>query len=268
MYGDLHGTDDLSHRNHPLRAPAARTAPAKPASRPPGARLAAHLWPAHAGDQLLKQLRALPLPGKTHPPGRSSMRWRASPCRCTAKASKSAIGSTSKTTPGRSTPSCTQGHIGATYNIGGQNEKRNIDMVRSLCALLDELQPRGRRPKLRHPNHLRRPTAPATTCAMRLMPEKSSTNWAGCRKRPLTPALRKTVAWYLAQPGLVPPGARWQLPARAAGPGDPAHVTQPIGHGPWPKNCARSGQRRHFLWAHPEPQSHLFVFSQPCCFPP
>ena len=37
----------------------------------------------------------------------------------------------------------TQGHIGATYNIGGHNEKRNIDVVRSLCALLDELQPRA-----------------------------------------------------------------------------------------------------------------------------
>ena len=36
-----------------------------------------------------------------------------------------------------------QGHIGATYNIGGHNEKRNIDVVRSLCALLDELQPRA-----------------------------------------------------------------------------------------------------------------------------
>ena len=37
----------------------------------------------------------------------------------------------------------TQGQIGATYNIGGHNEKRNIDVVRSLCALLDELQPRA-----------------------------------------------------------------------------------------------------------------------------
>lgn len=37
----------------------------------------------------------------------------------------------------------TQGEIGATYNIGGHNEKRNIDVVRSLCALLDELQPRA-----------------------------------------------------------------------------------------------------------------------------
>lgn len=33
----------------------------------------------------------------------------------------------------------TDGVVGQTYNIGGHNEKRNIDVVRTLCALLDEL---------------------------------------------------------------------------------------------------------------------------------
>jgi dTDP-glucose 4,6-dehydratase len=31
---------------------------------------------------------------------------------------------------------------GETYNIGGRNEKTNIDVVHSICALLDEIQPR------------------------------------------------------------------------------------------------------------------------------
>jgi len=35
----------------------------------------------------------------------------------------------------------TDGVVGQTYNIGGHNEKRNIDVVRTLCALLDELVP-------------------------------------------------------------------------------------------------------------------------------
>ena len=35
------------------------------------------------------------------------------------------------------------GRPGETYNIGGWNEKPNIDVVRTLCALLDELQPRA-----------------------------------------------------------------------------------------------------------------------------
>jgi dTDP-glucose 4,6-dehydratase len=35
----------------------------------------------------------------------------------------------------------TDGKIGETYNIGGHNEKQNIDVVRTICALLDELRP-------------------------------------------------------------------------------------------------------------------------------
>ncbi len=35
----------------------------------------------------------------------------------------------------------TKGQVGETYNIGGHNEKRNLEVVQSLCALLDELRP-------------------------------------------------------------------------------------------------------------------------------
>jgi dTDP-glucose 4,6-dehydratase len=35
------------------------------------------------------------------------------------------------------------GRPGQTYNIGGWNEKPNIEVVNTLCALLDELQPRA-----------------------------------------------------------------------------------------------------------------------------
>jgi dTDP-glucose 4,6-dehydratase len=34
-----------------------------------------------------------------------------------------------------------EGEIGETYNIGGHNEKRNIDVVRTICELLEELAP-------------------------------------------------------------------------------------------------------------------------------
>lgn len=33
------------------------------------------------------------------------------------------------------------GRVGETYNIGGHNEKRNLDVVRSICAILEELAP-------------------------------------------------------------------------------------------------------------------------------
>jgi dTDP-glucose 4,6-dehydratase len=34
------------------------------------------------------------------------------------------------------------GKVGETYNVGGNNELRNIDLIRLLCELLDELRPR------------------------------------------------------------------------------------------------------------------------------
>ena len=36
-----------------------------------------------------------------------------------------------------------QGHIGETYNVGGRNEKTNLEVVETLCATLDELKPKS-----------------------------------------------------------------------------------------------------------------------------
>ena len=36
----------------------------------------------------------------------------------------------------------TEGVVGETYNIGGHNEQKNIDVVRGICALLEELAPK------------------------------------------------------------------------------------------------------------------------------
>lgn len=36
-----------------------------------------------------------------------------------------------------------EGKLGETYNIGGHNEKQNIEVVKSICSILDEIQPRG-----------------------------------------------------------------------------------------------------------------------------
>ena len=38
----------------------------------------------------------------------------------------------------------TRGRIGEKYNVGGRNERRNIDVVRRICAILDELRPTAR----------------------------------------------------------------------------------------------------------------------------
>src|SRR3546814_19645286 len=35
----------------------------------------------------------------------------------------------------------TEGKVGETYNVGGHNEKKNINVVHTICALLEELAP-------------------------------------------------------------------------------------------------------------------------------
>ena len=37
----------------------------------------------------------------------------------------------------------TRGAVGRTYNIGGENERRNIDLVRTICTILDEKRPKA-----------------------------------------------------------------------------------------------------------------------------
>ena len=36
-----------------------------------------------------------------------------------------------------------KGGLGQSYNIGGENEARNIDIVRKICAILDDLRPQS-----------------------------------------------------------------------------------------------------------------------------
>lgn len=36
-----------------------------------------------------------------------------------------------------------RGQVGRTYNVGGHNEKQNIEVVRTVCAILDRLRPRA-----------------------------------------------------------------------------------------------------------------------------
>jgi dTDP-glucose 4,6-dehydratase len=39
-----------------------------------------------------------------------------------------------------------EGKVGETYNIGGHNERKNIDVVKTICTILDELMPFGTHP--------------------------------------------------------------------------------------------------------------------------
>ena len=88
------------------------------------------------------------------------------------------------------------GRVGETYNVGGWNEKANLDVVNTLCATLDELQPRsdGRSYAEQitfvkdRPGHDRRYAIDATKIERELCWKPAETFDTG---------IRKTVQWYL-----------------------------------------------------------------------
>jgi dTDP-glucose 4,6-dehydratase len=89
-----------------------------------------------------------------------------------------------------------QGHIGETYNIGGWNEKTNLEVVETLCAILDELKPKSDGNNYAdqitfvkdRPGHDRRYAIDASKleCDLGWRPQET-----------FETGLRKTVLWYL-----------------------------------------------------------------------
>lgn len=94
------------------------------------------------------------------------------------------------------------GRVGETYNIGGWNEMPNIDIVRRVCTLLDELRPRqDGKPYVEQvtyvtdrPGHDRRYAIDAGKIERELGWKPAETFDTG---------IRKTVQWYLDNPDWV-----------------------------------------------------------------
>jgi len=89
-----------------------------------------------------------------------------------------------------------RGRPGETYNIGGWNEKPNLEIVKTICALLDELAPDAAGPRERlmtyvkdRPGHDRRYAIDARKIERELGWRPAETFESG---------IRKTVRWYLA----------------------------------------------------------------------
>ena len=88
-----------------------------------------------------------------------------------------------------------KGRPGETYNVGGWNEKPNIDIVRTVCTLLDEMRPSSQGPYERlityvkdRPGHDRRYAIDARKLERELGWRPAETFETG---------IRKTVRWYL-----------------------------------------------------------------------
>jgi dTDP-glucose 4,6-dehydratase len=87
------------------------------------------------------------------------------------------------------------GRVGETYNVGGWNEKPNIEIVKTICALLDELRPSAEGSYTRlvsyvtdRPGHDRRYAIDARKIERELGWRPAETFDTG---------IRKTVQWYL-----------------------------------------------------------------------
>ncbi len=95
-----------------------------------------------------------------------------------------------------------KGQLGETYNVGGWNEKPNLDVVHTLCAILDELKPRAGGQSYAfqityvtdRPGHDRRYAIDARKLERELGWKPAETFETG---------IRKTVQWYLDNPGWV-----------------------------------------------------------------
>ena len=92
-----------------------------------------------------------------------------------------------------------KGALGETYNVGGWNEKANLDVVKTICAILDELRPRANgasyaeqiRFVTDRPGHDRRYAIDASKLERELGWKPSETFDTG---------IRKTIEWYLGHP--------------------------------------------------------------------
>lgn len=88
----------------------------------------------------------------------------------------------------------TQGQVGETYNIGGHNEKKNLEVVHTICDLLDEIVPKdgSYRDQITYvtdrPGHDRRYAIDADKISRELGWKPQETFESG---------IRKTVQWYL-----------------------------------------------------------------------
>ncbi|NTG29322.1 dTDP-glucose 4,6-dehydratase [Rhizobium rhizogenes] len=89
------------------------------------------------------------------------------------------------------------GKVGETYNVGGWNEKPNLDVVHTICAILDELRPKAGSSRYKdqiafvkdRPGHDRRYAIDAGKLERELGWKPEETFETG---------IRKTIEWYLA----------------------------------------------------------------------
>ncbi|HEZ7683282.1 TPA: GDP-mannose 4,6-dehydratase, partial [Neisseria meningitidis] len=92
----------------------------------------------------------------------------------------------------------TEGEIGETYNIGGHNEKANIEVVRTICALLEELAPEKPAGVARYEDLITFvPDRPGHDVRYAIDAAKIGRELGWQPQETFESGIRKTVEWYL-----------------------------------------------------------------------
>lgn len=196
VYGDLHGTDDLFTENTPY-APSSPYSASKAASdhlvrawlRTFGlptvvTNCSNNYGPFHFPEKLIPLMILNALSGKALPvygDGKQIRDWLFVEDHARALVTVA-----------------TQGVVGETYNIGGHNEKQNIEVVHLLCELLEELAPAKPAGVARYQDLITYVTdRPGHDVRYAIDASKIERELGWLPQETFETGLRKTVQWYL-----------------------------------------------------------------------
>ena len=95
----------------------------------------------------------------------------------------------------------TRGQVGETYNIGGHNEKTNIEVVQTLCALLEQLAPKKPEGVAHYADLITYVTdRPGHDKRYAIDANKIQRELGWVPQETFESGMRKTVEWYLRSP--------------------------------------------------------------------
>ncbi len=92
-----------------------------------------------------------------------------------------------------------KGRVGETYNIGGWNEIPNIEIVKTVCNLLDEMKPDPMGPRNRLITYVKDRPGHDRRYAINAQKIESELGWRPAET--FTSGIRKTIRWYLENSG-------------------------------------------------------------------
>ena len=163
--------------------------------RPPGARLPPHLRAADAHDQLLEQLRPAAVSGEADPADDRQRARRQAAAGVRRRPERARLALRRRPLRARSARCCAAGGPGETYNVGGNAEMTNLDVVHTLCRIARASCAPGR--DYAAADHLREgPPGPRPPLRDRRGEDPPRARLDAAR-RPSSRACARTVRWYL-----------------------------------------------------------------------